>query len=117
MRATIYHNARCSKSRATLALLQGRNVDVKVINYLESPPAAEELSAVLERLGRTPVALIRFGEPVAGELGIKPSDVRADDEWIDIMAAHPILIERPIVVVGDRAAIGRPPENVLALFG
>jgi arsenate reductase len=117
MRVTIYHNARCSKSRATLALLQERERDVQIINYLETPPSAEDLEAILKRLGVPPVELIRFGESVARHLSIKASDTRPDEEWIGIMAAHPILIERPIVVVGERAAIGRPPENVLALLG
>lgn len=114
MAVTIYHNPRCSKSRATLALLEERGVQPTVIEYLKTPPSAPELKAILGRLGMKPAELLRKGEDawkahVAGRnLG--------DAQLIALMVEHPVLIERPIVVSGDRAVLGRPPENVLQLL-
>lgn len=110
----IYHNPRCTKSRATLALLQERGLTPKVIEYLQTPPTATQLRALVRKLGIEPEQLVRKGEDVfkakyAGK-------ALSDTQWLEAMAADPILIERPIVVVGDRAAIGRPPENVLPLL-
>jgi arsenate reductase len=112
---TIYHNPKCSKSRATLALLQDRGIEPQVIEYLKTPPSAGELEAIVDKLGIKPEQLVRKGEEVykvnyAGK-------TLTDKEWIVAMVRDPILIERPIVVRGKRAAIGRPPENVLSLFG
>ncbi|MCP5178404.1 MAG: arsenate reductase (glutaredoxin) [Pseudomonadales bacterium] len=110
---TIYHNPRCSKSRATLDLLQANGVDPEVILYLETPPSADELRDILGKLGKSAHDLLRGGEAVAKEL-----DAAAQDEvtLIQTMVANPILIERPIVVKGSRAVVGRPPENVLSLL-
>ncbi len=109
----IYHNNRCSKSRATLALLEGR--DVEVVNYLDTPPDAAELERLLKLLGIPARQLLRSGEAVYRELGLADPAL-GDDALIAAMAAHPILIERPIVVANGKAAIGRPPENILAIL-
>lgn len=100
---TIYHNPRCSKSRATLALLQNRGIEPKVIEYLENPPTVEELRAVVAKLGIETSELVRKGEDVyksryAGK-------TLSDSQWIEAMVKDPILIERPIVVQGDRAVL------------
>ena len=111
---TIYHNPRCSKSRETLALLEGRGLAPRIVKYLESPPTAEELAALVKMLGIRPEALVRKGEDVyqAKYAGRRLTDA----EWIAAMVEHPVLIERPIVVAGNRAVIGRPPERVSALL-
>jgi arsenate reductase len=111
---TIYHNPKCTKSRATLALLQDQGVEPTVIEYLKTPLTAAELKAIVAKLGIKPEALVRKGEDLyktnyAGK-------TLTDAQWIDAMVKHPILIERPIVVSGARAVIGRPPENVNALL-
>jgi len=111
---TIYHNPRCSKSRQTLALLEERGIHCHVVKYLDEPPSAETLLGVLEALGLRPYELLRRGESEFKALDITAET--SDVVVINAMATHPILIERPIVVVGTRAAIGRPPESVLALF-
>jgi arsenate reductase (glutaredoxin) len=110
----IYHNPRCSKSRATLALLQERGIAPNVIEYLQTPPSAAELRAIVRKLGIKPEALVRKGEEVfkAKYAGKTLSDA----QWLEAMAENPILIERPIVVAGERAALGRPPENVLSIL-
>lgn len=112
----IYHNPRCSKSRQTLALLEERGHTPEVVRYLDDPPSAEELDAVLSKLGREPLQVIRTKEAVFKELGLSAQDDRPRAEWLRLMAEHPILIERPIVVLGERAALGRPPEAVLELL-
>lgn len=116
MDVTIYHNPSCSKSRETLALLRENGVEPTVIEYLKTPPSAAELDAILEKLGLEPREVIRKGEDEYKALGLgDPSLTR--NELIAAMAASPRLIERPIVVAGERAALGRPPENVLKLLG
>jgi arsenate reductase len=115
MTVTIYHNPRCSKSRATLALLEEQGLVPRIVEYLKTPPTAAELKAVLKKLGLKPRDLIRDGESRYTELGLKDRDVD-DDTLIDLMVANPILIERPIVVRGNKAAIGRPPETVLKIL-
>ncbi len=112
---TIYHNRRCSKSRQTLDLLRQRGIEPKVIDYLEHPPDERELGRLLGLLGISARELIRAGEKQYRELGL---DDPALDEpaLIRAMARSPILIQRPIVFRGDRAVIGRPPENVLGLL-
>lgn len=110
----IYHNPRCSKSRATLALLQERGLTPQIIEYLQHPPTATELRAVVRKLGLKPEALVRRGEDIYKAQYAGKS--LTDAQWIAAMSAHPILIERPIVIVGARAALGRPPENVLAIL-
>jgi len=115
MTIEIFHNPRCSKSRATLALLQERGFEPSVRLYLEDPPGRAELRSLLGKLGISARALLRKGEPEYRELGL--ADAGLDEgELIDAMATHPRLIERPIVISGERAAIGRPPESVLEIL-
>jgi arsenate reductase len=115
MTVTIYHNPRCSKSRATLQLLEESGVKPKVVEYLKTPPSASELKAILKKLGMRPHDLMRKGEPLYAELGLKDRDLD-DDALIALMVKNPILIERPILVAGGKAAIGRPPEKVLEIL-
>ena len=110
---TIYHNPRCSKSRQTLALLRERGDTPKIIDYLQTPPGEGELRDLISMLGIGASDLIRRGESLFQELGL---ECASEEALIAAMAANPILIERPIVVAGDRAALGRPPEAVLTLF-
>ncbi|MBK7154612.1 MAG: arsenate reductase (glutaredoxin) [Sandaracinaceae bacterium] len=114
-RATIWHNPRCSKSREALALLEGRGVTVTPRLYLEDPPDAETLRAVLKKLGMSARELLRRKEDAYKALGLG-NEALTDDALIDAMVANPKLIERPIVLVGKRAALGRPPEDVLRLL-
>lgn len=112
---TIYHNPRCSKSRETLALLEEKGLEPVVIEYLKEPPSADELRAILKKLKMSPRDLMRKGETAYKELGL--DDAKFDDEkLIRAMVENPILIERPIVVSGGKAKIGRPPESVLEIF-
>jgi arsenate reductase len=99
-----------------LALLQEKGIEPELIHYLEAAPTAVMLAAVLVKLGKGAKDVIRFNEDVAKELGISPADDRSDAEWLNIISANPKLLERPIVINGDRAAIGRPPENVLEIL-
>lgn len=110
---TIYHNPRCSKSRQTLELLKSHGIEPKVIEYLKTPPTAKELKAIVAKLGVQPEELVRKGEDVYKQKFA--GKTLTDTQWIEALAANPILIERPIVVAGDQAVIGRPPENVLKL--
>lgn len=113
--AVLYHNPRCSKSRAALALLQERGLDLEVVRYLDNPPNEAALRELLAQLDMTPLELMRRGEARCRELGLKAADV-SDDERIRAMAENPILIERPIFITGGKAVIGRPPERVLELL-
>jgi arsenate reductase len=115
VKAIIYHNPRCSKSRQTLALLEERGVDVEVVEYLKDTPDAATLRGLMKALGKPPREVIRRGEAPFAELGLA-TRLDDDDALIAAIATHPVLLERPIVVVGKRAVIGRPPENVLVLF-
>lgn len=109
---TIYHNPRCSKSRETLALLQSRGIAPTVVEYLKTPPTVEELTRILSMMGQGPRAVLRKKEAV--EAGI---DSGLDGSaLIAALVAHPAALERPIVVCGDKAALGRPPESVLAIL-
>ncbi|SLN16463.1 arsenate reductase (glutaredoxin) [Ruegeria meonggei] len=109
-----WHNPRCSKSRAGLALLQDNGAQVEIRKYLEDAPSADEIRAVLTRLGIPPIALVRTGEKRFKELGLtKTTPV---DALIVAMAENPILIERPLAIAGDKAAVGRPPEDLLGLL-
>ena len=115
MKATIYHNPRCSKSRQTLALLEEKGVDVEIIEYLKTPPSQKTLQDILTKLSIEPLDLMRKKESVFSELKLKD---KAEDTaaLLDAMVENPILIERPIVVTNDKAAIGRPPESVLTIL-
>ena len=111
-KVTLYHNPRCSKSRQALELLRGRDIEPEIVEYLVNPPSIDELDALLKLLAMEPRDLMRRKEPVYKDLAL-------DDESLDrhsllqAMVEHPILIERPIAVADGRAALGRPPENVL----
>jgi arsenate reductase len=115
MRVTIYHNPRCSKSRATLALLEERGIEPLIVRYLDTPPTATELKKVLKALGIGPRALLRTGEAEYRELDLAREELD-DAALIEAMLAHPRLIQRPIVVAGGKARIGRPPEAVLEIL-
>ncbi len=110
----IYHNPRCSKSRTACELIAARGLKAEVIDYLKTPPKQDELRGLLNKLGVKPEELVRHGEPVFKE--IYAGQTLSDEQWLDALVAHPILIERPIVVLGSRAVIGRPPEKVLELL-
>ena len=113
---TIYHNPRCGKSRQTLQLLAERDIEPEVVEYLKNPPSANELKQILSVLDFSdPRALMRKKEKEYKEANLDDPALSADD-LIEAMVRHPRLIERPIVVNGNRAAIGRPPENVLEVL-
>jgi len=112
MPVTIYHNPKCSKSRQTLALMQEKGVEPEIVEYLQTPPSAAELKEILGMLGPGPRDILRAKE--AKEEGI---DADLDgDQLIAAIVAHPRALERPIVVTDSRAAVGRPPENVLEII-
>jgi arsenate reductase len=113
-RIVIYHNPACSKSRATLALIQASGAQPQIVEYLKTPPSATELRTIVQKLNMSPAALVRTGEAIFKQkyLGKQMSDA----QWLAAMVADPILMERPIVVRGAAAAIGRPPENVQRLL-
>ena len=115
METVIYHNPRCSKSRATLKLLEDRGLNPTIIEYLVSPPDKETLEKILSLLSLQPGDLMRRGESIYKELGLDNPALN-NDELVQAMIDNPILIERPIVVAGDKARIGRPPEQVLEIF-
>ncbi len=112
----IWHNPRCSKSRQTLGLIEEAGVEPEVRRYLDDPPSRERLAEVLDLLGMRPVDLVRRGEAEFKELGMSSWDEDDTDRWLDAMVAHPKLIERPVVIDGNRAVVGRPPQNVQDLL-
>ena len=111
---SIYHNPRCSKSRAALSLLGEHGINPEVILYLDHPPDVPALRAIIEKLGGTAHDIIRDTEQIYKDLGL--SDDVPEAVLLEAIAGHPILLQRPIVVSGDKAAIGRPPERVLSLI-
>lgn len=110
----IWHNNRCTKSRQTLALLEKSKAQVEVVNYLKNPPSREELKDVLDKLNMEAKQIVRRSEQVfkTNYFG----KTLSEEEWLDVLVKYPILIERPIVIKGNKAVIGRPPENVLVLL-
>lgn len=112
---TLFHNPRCSKSRGALELLEARGLAPTIVRYLETPPSAAELQALLGKLGIGARQLLRTGEDEYKALGLDNPQL-SDAQLIEAMAAHPKLIERPILVAGDKAVIGRPPEKVLEIL-
>lgn len=112
MTVTILHNPRCSKSRAALSLLREQGIEPKIIDYMETPPTAEEFKDILAKLKMGPRDVIRRGEKIYKELELGDASL-PDNALVTAMVGHPILIERPIVLNGDKAALGRPTENVL----
>ena len=115
MSVTIFHNQRCSKSRQTKALLEERGVKFEVVEYLKGSLTAEKISQVIAMLNLSPREVMRKGEQVYKDLNLGDED-KSDEVLIQAIVDHPILLERPIVVSGGRAVIGRPPENVLDLI-
>jgi arsenate reductase (glutaredoxin) len=113
--AVIWHNPRCSKSRQTLELLRARGVEPVVRHYLEDAPSEGEIEEVIGMLGGDPRTLLRSKEARFGELALGRADVTSED-LVRAMAENPILIERPVGIRGERAALGRPPEKITALF-
>ncbi|WP_407296420.1 arsenate reductase (glutaredoxin) [Stutzerimonas zhaodongensis] len=111
----LYHNPRCSKSRNALELLEQRGLTPSVVRYLETPPSAAELTQIVDRLGIAPRQLLRSGEDEYKALNLGDPAL-TDEQIINAMASHPKLIERPILVVGDVAVIGRPPEKILEIL-
>ncbi len=112
---TIYHNPRCSKSRQTLALIQEKGVEPTVIEYLNAPPTPEEMDSILDLLGMEPRELMRRKEATYKETGADDPNLDRDS-LVAILTTNPILIERPIVLANGKAALGRPPENVLEIL-
>jgi|TARA_B110000459_G_C16616839_1_gene499378 arsenate reductase len=110
----IYHNPRCSKSRETLQLIKDAGVEVEIVEYLKAIPTVDDLKMILMKLNLKPTDILRKGEAVYKEK-FKNSDFN-DDEWIKVMLEYPKLIERPIVIKGNKAILGRPPQNVIDLF-
>jgi arsenate reductase (glutaredoxin) len=111
---SIYHNPRCSKSREALGLLREQDIDPHIVEYLKDNPTRADVEQLMRLLGiKFPKAMMRTNEPAFRELALGDAN---DDELIDAMVAHPILIERPIIIKGDRAVIGRPPKRVLELL-
>ena len=110
----IYHNPRCSKSRQTLKILTDNGIEPEILEYLIDVPTIEELKTVLKKLGLAPIQILRKGEGVFKEK-YKGQDL-SDDQWLAAMVENPKLIERPIVINGNKAVLGRPPENVLELI-
>jgi len=112
---TIYHNNRCTKSRRALDELEKSGKDFEVVYYLETPPNKSELKEIIQKLSIKPLELIRKGEKVFTEN--YKGKILTDEEWIDAMVAHPILIERPIIISGDQAVIARPIEKIKEILG
>ncbi len=115
MSIKIYHNPRCSKSRQTLQLLNENDIEPQIVEYLKTPPSAEELAAVLKMLGIGARELIRRKEPEYKQSGANDPDL-SEQQLIELMVAHPKLIERPIVIKDGKAALGRPPEQVMEIL-
>jgi arsenate reductase (glutaredoxin) len=113
MAVTIYHNPRCNTSRKTLALLREKGVEPQIVEYLKTPYTAAQLKTLLGQLGMPAKALVRKKEAAAA--GIDPARL-SEDALIAVMAKHPIIVERPIVVSAGKAALGRPPEKVLGVL-
>lgn len=113
---TIYHYSECSKSRATLALLEQSGREFKIVSYLETPPTAETLDLLLKQMGMGPEQIARKSEDLFEELGLDKKPPASRAEWIAALIKNPILIERPIVTDGNTTVIGRPPENVKKLL-
>lgn len=110
----IYHNARCSKSREACSILEEKNIPFETIDYLKTPPSQKEIKELLKKLGMKAEEIVRKGEVIYKEK--YKNKTFSETEWINILSENPILIERPILVKGDKAVIGRPPEKVLELI-
>ena len=112
---TIYHNPRCSKSRECLAILLDSDADVEVIDYTKTPPDRETLERIVELVPDPPSELVRK-DNLFSELDLDPDDYDSQESVVEVLLEHPMLMQRPVVVRGDRAVLGRPPENVKDLL-
>lgn len=112
---TLYHNPRCSKSRGALQILEERGLTPNIVRYLETPLSVSELNNLIKKLDISPRQLLRTGEDEYNELGLSDPTL-TDQQLLEAMASHPKLIERPILVAGERAVVGRPPEKVLEIL-
>jgi arsenate reductase len=112
---TLYHNPRCSKSRSALQLLEERGLNPNIVRYLETPLSAAELHELLRKLGIRARQLLRTGEDEYKALGLNDPEL-TDEQLIAAMVSQPKLIERPILVAGDKAVVGRPPESILEIL-
>lgn len=116
MNNCILFNPRCSKCRQTMTLLDGKNIELEVIEYLKETPAVADLQFICTELKVHPLEICRTGEKRFRELNLSKKDRRSEEEWLQIMADNPILIERPIIVYNNKVVIGRPPEKVLDIL-
>lgn len=116
MKATIYHNPRCSKSRETYKILEDAGLEIEEIRYLDNPPSVEELDQLCLAMNVEPLAITRTKEVLFKELGLDKNDQHSREEWLKILVQNPRLIERPIVKIGEKVAMGRPPENIKAIL-
>lgn len=115
IKAVIYHNPRCSKSRTSLAILEEKGFEIEEIHYLDTPPSKETLALLCQMMNVKPYEIIRKGETLFKQLGLNQNESKSDEEWLEFLISHPQLIERPIVKIGDKAIMGRPPENILQI--
>ena len=113
---TLFHNPQCSKSRGARDLLRDAGVDVEIVEYLKAPPSRSELARIIDGLDDAPAALVRFGDPKFKALGVDRADCVTRAQVLDLLVAHPEVMERPVLVKGDRAVIGRPPERITELL-
>ena len=111
---TIYHNPRCSKSRQTLALLEERDLELRIVPYLESPPSKNELADIVKMLGVAAADIVRTGEDEYKDSGLTANS--SENDILDALVTKPKLMQRPIVICGDQARLGRPPESVLKIL-
>ncbi len=109
---TLYHNPGCSKSRAVLALLEENDISLEIVYYMDNPPDVKQLKGLLKKLDMNVRDVLRRSEPEFEELGLDDDDL-AEEIVLDLLAKHPQLLQRPIVIAGNKAVLGRPPENVL----
>ena len=111
---TLYHNPRCSKSRQTLALLKERDLELRIVPYLESPPSKNELADIVKMLGVAAADIVRTGEDEYKDSGLTANS--SENDILDAIVATPKLMQRPIVICGDQARVGRPPDSVLEIL-
>jgi arsenate reductase (glutaredoxin) len=116
MSTTLYHNPRCSKSRMAAEYLKENNVSHEIVEYLNNTPDLQTLDQICTLLGKEPLEIIRTKEKTFSELGLSKEDQKSRDEWLKIMVDNPVLIERPIVVANNKAAVGRPLENIIDIL-
>jgi len=114
---TIFHNPVCSKSRGVLDILNARGLGPTIVRYLDTPPDRATIEHILDAIDDPPVALVRTGDRKFTDAGLTTGDVATREQVVDVLLEHPEVMERPVVLVGERAVIARPPERVLELLG